>query len=252
MSLSSKYNLGFISDSDILSHVVNTVKNYRTSIDLKKFNQNIIDPIKLTFDAKVYNKDIETVVADECFRQIDKSNSNIIGYFHQNIFKYAGDEWQVPTKGYDLINSERHIYAEIKNKHNTMNSSSSQKTYMKMQNTILQDDEATCYLVEVISALPGDRAWQISLNGTPISHKNIRKISVDAFYGIVFNDPHAFYKLCTKLPEIIGDAVAITQSISLHNSVFDELSELDPNIQKSLFLLAFSQYEGFSNVSKDR
>lgn len=45
----------------------------------------------------------------------------------------------------------RHIYVELKNKHNTMNSASSQKTYMKMQGKLLEDDQAVCYLVEVIS-----------------------------------------------------------------------------------------------------
>lgn len=32
-----------------------------------------------------------------------------------------------------------------------MNAASSQKTYMKMQSCLLDDDEAVCYLVETIS-----------------------------------------------------------------------------------------------------
>ncbi len=58
---------------------------------------------------------------------MDKSNTNHIGYFHQNIFHYFGHGWTVPIKGYDIINTEQRIYVEMKNKHNTMNSSSSQK-----------------------------------------------------------------------------------------------------------------------------
>lgn len=85
-----KYNLGFISDKDIYEHVKKTVESYRREITLKQFNENIINPIKLTFDAKVYNKTIQQAIEDECFRQIDKSNTNRIGYFHQNLFKYAG------------------------------------------------------------------------------------------------------------------------------------------------------------------
>ncbi len=49
----NNYNLGFISDQDIYEHVKNTVLKYKTFIDLKQFNHNVIDPIKLTFDAKV-------------------------------------------------------------------------------------------------------------------------------------------------------------------------------------------------------
>ena len=46
-----KYNLGFISDEDLFHHVKETVEKYRFKIDLKKFNKNLIDPIKLTFTA---------------------------------------------------------------------------------------------------------------------------------------------------------------------------------------------------------
>ena len=140
------YNLGFISDEDIYKHVKNTVLQYRRSIDLNEFNANIVDPIKLTFDAKVYGKTMEEVVADECFRQIDKSDTNKIGYFHQQLFNYAGMGWIVPAAGFDFENHDLHIFVEMKNKHNTMNSASSPKTYMKMQNKLLEDDLAQCYL----------------------------------------------------------------------------------------------------------
>jgi hypothetical protein len=43
-----EYNLGFISDSDILKHVKDTVMKYRFRIDLSEFNSNLIDPVKLT------------------------------------------------------------------------------------------------------------------------------------------------------------------------------------------------------------
>ncbi len=143
-----KYNLDFISDNDIYTHVRHTIESYRREITLKDFNESIVDPIKLTFDSKVYGKTIEQSIADECFRQIDKSNGNKIGYFHQNIFKYAGNGWTVPDEGFDVENHKLHIYVEMKNKHNTMNSASSQKTYMKMQSQLLDDDEAVKVLAK--------------------------------------------------------------------------------------------------------
>jgi hypothetical protein len=122
-----KYNLEFISDQNLYEHVKTTVLKYRFHIDLAEFNKNLLDPIKLTFDAKVYKKTIEATLEAEIIRQMDKSNTNHIGYFHQNIFHYFGHGWTVPIKGYDIINTEQRIYVEMKNKHNTMNSSSSQK-----------------------------------------------------------------------------------------------------------------------------
>ena len=62
-----RYNLGFVSDEDIFNHVRETVQRYSANIDLKEFNKNIVDPIKLTFDAKVYGRTVEEVVAYKNF-----------------------------------------------------------------------------------------------------------------------------------------------------------------------------------------
>jgi hypothetical protein len=40
-----------------------------------------------------------------------------------------------------------------------MNSSASQKTYMRMQNTILRNDKAICMLVEVIAKNSQNITW---------------------------------------------------------------------------------------------
>ncbi len=109
------FNLNFIKYEDLYSHVENTVKQYRFEINFNDFNKNIIDPIKLTFDSKIYNKDILEVLENEILRQIDKSNTNLIGYFHQNIFKYMGDfDWQVPTHGFDVINEKKKFMLKLK------------------------------------------------------------------------------------------------------------------------------------------
>lgn len=163
-------NLSFISEENFKEHVKQTILKYGTKLetyDLKKFNKNIIDPIKLIFDKSVYGASWEEIIKNEIFRQRDKSNNNDIGYFHQYIFKYF-DNCHVPENGkeggWDIIytnnvNSDiekvgkvKNIYVELKNKHNTMNSSSSSKTYIKMQNQLLKDDNCACFLVEVIAS----------------------------------------------------------------------------------------------------
>lgn len=244
------YNLGFISNSDIYNHVKKTVESYRRKITLTEFNENIVDPIKLTFDSKIYGKSIEQTIADECFRQIDKSNGNKIGYFHQNIFKYAKKGWVVPKEGFDVENKELHIYVEMKNKHNTMNSASSQKTYMKMQARLLEDDEATCFLVEAISTKSKDEIWKISVDKKQCSHKRIRRMSMDKFYELVFGDNLAFFKLCKALPNIIEDVVLENNSLTLENTVVQELSHQHNDLFTAIYLLAFSTYEGFDSLIK--
>ncbi len=245
-----RYDLGFISDEEIYEHVKNTVKSYRREINLTRFNENVVDPIKLTFDSKIYGKTIQQTIEDECIRQIDKTNTNRIGYFHQNIFQYAGNGWSVPKEGFDVENNKLHIYVEIKNKHNTMNSSSAQKTYMKMQGKLLDDDEATCYLVETIAKRSKDETWKITLDKQPRSHKKIRRMSMDKFYGLVFGDPTAFYRLCVALPTIIEDVIHENHELSLQNSVYNELTKEHADMLTALYMLAFSTYEGFDAMLK--
>lgn len=241
------YNLGFISDEDLFEHVKETVEKYRFKIDLKKFNKNLIDPIKLTFDAKIYDKSIEEIIESEIIRQMDKSNTNHIGYFHQNIFKYINGSWIVPTEGFDLINKEEKIYVEMKNKHNTMNSSSSQKTYIKMQGMLLKNAENRCFLVEVIAKHSQNIPWKIALDGHSHEHEFIRRVSIDKFYALVTGEAESFKNLCEVLPRVLDDVVQNLEQSHIENSVFTELSEISPNLLQSLYLLSFSKYEGFNH-----
>lgn len=244
-----QYGLGFISDVDIYEHVKETVLKYRFDINLKQFNSNLIDPVKLTFDTKVYGRDIRHVIEDEIARQLDKSNTNHIGYFHQNIFKYFGNGWSVPKQGYDVVNEDKAIYVEIKNKHNTMNSSSAKSTFIRMQNTIINNPRALCLLVEVISKNSQNIQWKTSIDQTTVTNKKIRKVSIDKFYEMVTKDKNAFKKLCAILPEIISDVVSNTILSKSSNTFVSELSNISNNLMESIYLLSFKKYEGFNDFN---
>lgn len=245
------WDLGFITQEDFKNHVSETIRTYEgtlKSINLAKFNSNIIDPIKLTFDSKVYRKTLEDIITDEIVRQRDKSNTNAIGYFHQKIFNYIA-KCEVPVSGWDIIHRKDNgtkIVVEMKNKHNTMNSSSSQKTYMKMQNHILNNPNDNCYLVEVIASKSQNITWVVSLDGTRVSSPKIKRVSVDKFYAEVTNDRNAFRKICTVLPCIIEEVVDGNADLTVANdTVLSELAAKNPDTLKALYLLAFESYEGF-------
>jgi hypothetical protein len=244
------YTLDFIKDEDLFNHVKKTVLGYSFEIDLSSFNSNLIDPIKLTFDSLVYGQGIEQTIENEVLRQLDKSNSNLIGYFHQNIFNYIGEDWLVPDKGYDVECANEKIYVEMKNKHNTMNSSSGAKTYMRMLNTLVKDNESTCLLVEVIAVKSQNIPWVITLDGQRQgANQNIRRVSIDKFYELVTGDKLAFKKLCSVIPKVIEDVVNEIKLVEKKNTVFKELSEISENTLKSLYLLAFKKYEGFNDFN---
>lgn len=67
-----KYNLGFLSDEQIFSHVKETVEKYRYHINLAEFNKNLIDPIKLTFDSKIYNQTIRQTIEANAYARLTR------------------------------------------------------------------------------------------------------------------------------------------------------------------------------------
>lgn len=248
------YIISFISEENFDKHVANTLRSYNASlasVNLNSFNSNIIDPIKLLFDKNVYNKTFDEIIELEIHRQRDKSNTNAIGYFHQNMFKYIKN-CIVPDHGWDVIykcQDGTNIYVEMKNKHNTMNSSSGQKTYIQMQNQILKTPNDKCFLVETIAPVSRNIKWGCSLDGCHVEDERIRRISMDIFYKIVTGIDNAFYQICKQLP------ITIRKLISSHevkivepDTVIDQLKEKNPDTLMALYLLAFKTYEGFKNV----
>lgn len=247
------WDLDFIDRNDFKKHVSDTIKTYDNTlkgIDLHSVNSNIIDPIKLTFDSKVYRKTIEEVIENELVRQRDKTNTNAIGYFHQNLFKYI-DNCEVPNVGFDVVytrpNGSR-VYVEMKNKHNTMNSSAAQKTFLKMTTQILNDDNCDCYLVEIIAKRSQNIVWNVSLDYERVSNEHIKRVSIDKFYEEVTGDKDAFYKICKQLPIIIDEIISENNEFVVEDdTVISELRSTNSDILKSLYMLAFSTYEGFKN-----
>lgn len=267
------WDLSFISEEDFTNHVKATIEKYGEklkSFDLKRFNKNIIDPVKLIFDKTVYQASWEEIVSNEIFRQRDKSNNNDIGYFHQRIFQYI-DKCRVPDNGkeggWDVIfenpdsieipsaGTVSRVYVEMKNKHNTMNSASAGKTFIKMQNQLLTDDDCACFLVEAIAQRSQNIKWETTVDKHKVGHKLIRRVSLDKFYALITGQEDAFYQMCMVLPDIIQKAVdELGNSIVPNDTVMEELKELskqykfkseDLSIAMAVYMLGFGSYNGF-------
>lgn len=272
------WELSFISEKDFTNHVKDTIDKYGEkleSFDIVRFNKNIVDPIKMIFDKTVYQTSWDGIVGNEIFRQRDKSNNNDIGYFHQRVFQYINN-CHVPDNGteggWDVIfqvpegitlpegDVVHTVYVEMKNKHNTMNSAAAGKTYIKMQSQLLDDDDCACFLVEAIAKKSQNIKWSTTVDGKSVSHKKIRRVSLDQFYALVTGQEDAFYKMCMVLPKVIekvvnegGEDVKVP-----HDSVMSELRRIakemntdDENLAMALavYLLGFSTYNGFSKVA---
>ncbi len=128
-----------------------------------------------------------------------------------------------------------------------MNSSSSQKTYMKMLYQLIESPDSTCMLVEVIATKSQNIEWKISLNGDIKSREEIRRVSIDKFYEIVTGDTNAFKNLCQVLPLVISDSIKSLNEDIIKNSVLKELQTFSNDVLSSLYLQAFKTYEWFNN-----
>lgn len=242
------WNINFISEDDFKLNIKNTIEAYLSAmndVDLREFNKNIIDPIKLLFDMKVYGKTTDELIEDEINRQIDKTNTNSIGYFNQNIFKYI-DNCIVPQHGFDVIytnpDTGQKIYVEMKNKHNTMNEGGKNSVFENMIAQITQEPQCTCFLVEVISGKSKNEIWNYKQN----TDERIRRVSIDQFYKIVTGEQNAFKKICDILPYEIDKVLEeIINDGNRQSLVLEQLRDINPDIIKSMFLLAFNDYEGF-------
>ena len=269
------WNISFITEEDFTKHVKDTIEKYGEkleSFDVKRFNKNIIDPIKLIFDKTVYRSTWDEIVGNEIFRQRDKANNNDIGYFHQRIFQYIAN-CRVPDNGkeggWDVIYRNdagitlpggdvvHNVYVEMKNKHNTMNSAAAGKTYIKMQNQLLKDDDCACFLVEAIAQKSQNIKWETTVDKSKVSHRRIRRVSLDQFYAMVTGEEDALYQLCMALPEVIEKVVNSGDGVNVpDDTVVEELKHIaemlggdteNMAMSMAVYMLGFSSYNGFRN-----
>ena len=146
----------------------------------------------------------------------------------------------------------------MKNKHNTMNSASAGKTFIKMQNQLLKDDDCACFLVEAIAKKSQNIKWETTVDKNKVGHKLIRRVSMDQFYALVTGQEDAFYQICRVLPEMIERVVAEEgENLVPHDTVYDELKTIADNMYISdkklafalaIYMLGFSSYNRFCSI----
>lgn len=124
-----------------------------------------------------------------------------------------------------------------------------------MQNQLLKDDDCACFLVEAIAPHSQNIKWETTVDKVKVSHKLIRRVSVDEFYYLVTGQKDAFYQMCMALPKIIQKAVDnMETSLVPHDSVLEELQSIakeqniksnDLAIAMAVYMLGFGSYNGF-------
>ena len=210
----------FVSDEIFLEEVGKVVDAYATDEDLSKSpwevlsnSRETIDQFKTLFDIYSNRFSLDDWINFEIPRQHDKTASNRVGDFHQNLLGRV-DGWvnlgRGDHSGMDLKKEDDSIWIELKNKYNTMNSSSLRDTRFKCEELAEKYPNAKIYWAYIVSQNyeSFDKTWVYRDNKENVVHEindNIRNIAGKDVYTLVTGDETAFEQLFDALPNAIND-----------------------------------------------
>lgn len=246
--MANKY-LSFISDEHLLKCIGNLHNAYlsaKAKVSESQFYRNKVDTIKLTFDSKFNNMSEEDLINSEILRQIDKSINNSIGTFHEEILSGIEGYEKGNLSGYDIKAVDNTLFADIKNKHNTMNSSSAEALYQKLARYADDNKKAKCYWVQILAKGSFVEQWTGDINGKEYNHSRVFKISGDKFYALLSKQDDALFQLYKKLPLAISDYLKTVEKDKNQkdNSVLKEiLSKTKLSKRSILDEIAFENYK---------
>ncbi|MFO0862566.1 MAG: Eco47II family restriction endonuclease [Candidatus Saccharibacteria bacterium] len=191
-----------------------------------KLYSNVIDPFSAVFAATLHDMTLEEWLVQEKSRQIQKTLENALGDFHQKVLG-SMPGWENAGKGgsYDIKNETKKIIAEIKNKHNTMNSSSAEAVYQKLAGHLrFSEKDFTAYLVFIIPKPSAryDKEWSPNQR-TMTLRDDIRKIDGASFYDLASGNENALKMLYDVLPSVISNIMGTSEPKVKATSAFDQL-----------------------------
>ncbi len=232
----------FVSDEIFLEEVEKVVDAYATDEDLAKTpwevlsNSNeTIDQFKTLFDIYSNRFNLNDWKNFEIPRQHDKKASNRIGDFHQNLLGRV-DGWVNLGRGHptgmDLKKEDDTIWMELKNKYNTMNSSSLRDTRFKCEELAEKYPNAKIYWAYIVSQNyeSFDKTWIYRDNKKNVVHEindNIRNIAGRNVYTLVTGDETSFEQLFNALPKAINDIKKSKYNLTPKDQlIFEEYKQL--------------------------
>jgi hypothetical protein len=253
--MKNKY-VNFISDAHLLNCIANLHKAYlkaKNNISKNSFYSNKVDTIKLTFDSKFNDIDEESLIQAEILRQIDKSINNSIGTFHEQILGGIKGFEVGNLSGFDIKATDDTLFADIKNKHNTMNSSSAEALFQKLARYADTYKKAKCYWVQILAKGSFSELWKGEINGKEYSHSRVYKISGDQFYAILSGQENALFQLYKALPTAIKDYLnSIEQDKTvIENSALDEIKTATETTKRTILdQITFENYSYYLGFDK--
>jgi hypothetical protein len=253
--MKNKY-VNFISDEHLLNCIRNLHNSYlkaKNNISKNNFYSNKVDTFKLTFDSNFNEIEEDKLIQTEILRQIDKSINNSIGTFHEEILGGITGFEKGNLSGFDIKSSDNTLFADIKNKHNTMNSSAAEALFQKLARYANDYKKSKCYWVQILAKSSFCELWSGEINGKEYSHSRVYKISGDQFYYLLTGQEDAMYQLYKVLPLSINDYLKSLKNNNkvIENSALEEIkSKTELSKRTVLNQITFENYSYYLGFDK--
>ncbi len=189
-------SLSFISDDDFdtaVAELVERVAAARTRSEQRRQN-SVRDPFFYVAAACVLGLPAANLGSLSTSQTLAQATSMAIGTLHQRIIN-SMPGWQDPNASVDAVNERRRLVAEIKNAHNTMNTSDKNANIRKLEDYLkFRRWNATgkAYLVMVLPRRP--------LREESHLQNGVYAIDGRSFYALASNVPDALEQVFEQLP----------------------------------------------------
>lgn len=196
----------YVEDAKLIEELLSIISAFDTATAKinHTFHDNIIDPFSALIESACHNISFSDWQTLEKRRQIQKTLQNTIGYFHQRILGSI-EGWSDPGigAGFDSENRKKKIFAEIKNKYNTLNAASARETYNNMVRLLDTEKQGhNAYVVIIIPKRPARYKRPFAPSNLP-ARSDLLEIDGASYYEICTGDPDALRLLYKALPDAI-------------------------------------------------
>lgn len=211
--------LQLISDEDLVTatkNLLDKAANIKVAAE-RTMHRNVVDPFSSIFQIVGFELNYDEWLTGEITRQAQKSLQNHVGDFHQNILGCV-EGWVNKRTGnvIDLVNDDKKIIAEVKNKHNTVKGSDLVGLYDTLELAVEPKMSIyNGYMAYYVTIIP-NKAERINKPFVPSDNKkgqrraeneDIRIIDGASFYELVTGDLNALRNLFSVLPRVISNQV---------------------------------------------
>ena len=171
-----------------------------------RLHRNVLDPFLLASIAHMFNAEtVDDVLDYGANSAAIGSIGNALGRFHQQVLGGA-DGWRDHDRGFDLISDQRRLLAEVKNKHNTMNSSNRRQVEDDLKAALRQRQSGwTAYLAIIIPKNPERYRNELA--------PNLFEIDGASFYEIVSGQDNAIHEVLDYLCDELGVGTTVKDAV---------------------------------------